>query len=74
MVKLAVVSTLIIREMGVAKWLEGDRMLTVDEQLRCAYSYSRQVEHSEDNQHAFEGILTAHPKFNTENIISTLYI
>lgn len=74
MVKLAVVSTLIIREMGVAKWLEGDRMLTVDEQLRCAYSYSRQVEHSEDNQLAFEGILTAHPKFDTENIISTLYI
>ena len=74
MVKLAVVSTLIIREMGVAKWLEGDRMLTVDEQLRCAYSYSRQVEHSEDNQLAFEGILTAHPKFETENIISTLYI
>jgi len=74
MVKLAVVSTLIIREMGVAKWLEGGRKLTVDEQLRCAYSYSRQVEHSEDNQLAFEGILTAHPKFDTENIISTLYI
>lgn len=72
MVKLAVVSTLIIREMGMAKWLLNDRELAVDSQLHCAYSYSRQVEHSEDNQLAFEGILTAHPKFSTDNIISTL--
>lgn len=74
MVKLAVVSTLIIREMGMAKWIESDKTLAVDTQLRCAYSYSRQVEHSEDNQLAFEGILTAHPKFAVENIISTLHI
>jgi len=74
MVKLAVVSTLIIREMGMAKWIESDKMLAVDKQLHCAYSYSRQVEHSEDNQLAFEGILTAHPKFAVENIISTLHI
>lgn len=72
MVKLAVVSTLIIREMGMAKWLEGDKELSLDNQLHCAYSYSRQVEHSEDNQLAFEGILTAHPKFSVENIISVL--
>lgn len=74
MVKLAVVSTLIIREMGMAKWIESDKMLAIDKQLHCAYSYSRQVEHSEDNQLAFEGILTAHPKFAVENIISTLHI
>ncbi|MBR3599807.1 MAG: flagellin lysine-N-methylase [Lachnospiraceae bacterium] len=72
MVKLAVVSTLIIREMGMAKWLQNEKELRVEHQLKCAYSYSRQVEHSEDNQLAFEGILTAHPKFETENIISTL--
>ncbi len=74
MVKLAVVSTLIIREMGMAKWIENDKKLSLDNQLHCAYSYSRQVEHSEDNQLAFEGILTAHPKFAAENIISTLHI
>ena len=74
MVKLAVVSTLIIREMGMARWLEGGRELSIEQRLKCAYSYSRQVEHSEDNQLAFEGILTAHPKFSTENIISTLHI
>lgn len=74
MVKLAVVSTLIIREMGMAKWIENEKQLTLDNQLHCAYSYSRQVEHSEDNQLAFEGILTAHPKFSTENIISVLYV
>lgn len=74
MVKLAVVSTLIIREMGMAKWIESDKMLAIDTQLHCAYSYSRQVEHSEDNQLAFEGILTAHPKFSVESIISVLNI
>ncbi len=74
MVKLAVVSTLIIREMGMARWLEGGRELSIEQQLKCAYSYSRQVEHSEDNQLAFEGILTAYPKFSTENIILTLHI
>ncbi|MBE5952694.1 MAG: hypothetical protein E7257_00875 [Lachnospiraceae bacterium] len=74
MVKLAVVSTLIIREMGMARWLENDKQLTIEQKLKCAYSYSRQVEHSEDNQLAFEGILTAHPKFSTDNIISVLNI
>ncbi len=74
MVKLAVVSTLIIREMGMAKWLQEDKKLTVEHQLYAAYSYSRQVEHSQDNQLAFEGILTAHPKFYTENIITALHI
>lgn len=74
MVKLAVVSTLIIREMGMAKWLQEDKELAVDHQLYAAYSYSRQVEHSQDNQLAFEGILTAHPKFSTENIITALHI
>lgn len=74
MVKLAVVSTLIIREMGLAKWVENEKELSLETQLRCAYSYSRQVEHSEDNQLAFEGILTAHPKFSSENIILALHI
>ncbi len=74
MVKLAVVSALIIREMGMARWLENDKELSIEHQLKCAYSYSRQVEHSEDNQLAFEGILTAHPKFATENIITALNI
>ncbi len=74
MVKLAVVSTIIIREMSMAKWLKNDKKLSVEHQVQSAYAYSRQVEHSEDNQLAFEGILTAHPKFSSEEIISVLNV
>lgn len=64
MVKMAVLSTVVIREMGMAQWKENDRNFSVDDQIVLCYRYSRQVEHSDENLMSLEGILTAHPGFN----------
>lgn len=72
MVKLSVLSTLYIREIAMAWYLENDNMLSMDEFIKVCYTYSRQMEHSDDNLLAFEGILTAHPVFMSENIIKVV--
>lgn len=69
MVKLAILSTIIIREMGIYSWITNDRKFDITEQLRLCWLYSRQVEHSDDNLMALEGILNAHPIFAENNII-----
>lgn len=68
MIKFSVVSTLIIKEMGFAHWITHDKKLSVDEQVTYSYLYSRQVEHSDNNVLCLEGIFTAHPCFNIENL------
>lgn len=68
MVKLAVLSTLIIRELGMAVWKDNGGIFTVEDQIKVCYQYSRQIEHSDENLMSLEGILTAHPAFCDENL------
>ncbi len=70
MIKMSVISTIIIRELGMAKWLENEKKLSVEEQIKVAYTYSRQIEHSDNNLICLEGLMTAHPVFSDEKIIS----
>lgn len=72
MIKLSVVSTLFVREMGLAKWMINGKHFTVEEQIKVAYTYSRQIEHSDNNLLCLEGLMTAHPVFATEKINSLL--
>lgn len=69
MVKFAVLSVIVIRELGMYRWLVDDKSFTVSSQLRICWMYSRQIEHSDDNLMALEGILNAHPMFSEDNII-----
>ena len=69
MVKFAVLSVIVIRELGMYRWLVDDKSFTVLSQLRICWMYSRQIEHSDDNLMALEGILNAHPMFSEDNII-----
>lgn len=69
MVKFAALSVIVIRELGMYRWLVDDKSFTVSSQLRICWMYSRQIEHSDDNLMALEGILNAHPMFSEDNII-----
>lgn len=70
MVKMSVLSALIIREMGFARWLTQDKVFTVEDQICVAYLYSRQLEHSDNNLMSLEGLLVAHPTFDKDKICS----
>ena len=72
MIKFAVLSVLVIREIGMSTWLKNEKKFTVEEQLRICWLFSRQIEHSDDNLMALEGILNAHPLFSEENILKAL--
>lgn len=72
MVKMSVLSTLIIREMGFAHWISNSQVFTVEDNIRISYLYSRQLEHSDDNLMSLEGLLVAHPIFSTENMKNVL--
>ncbi len=69
MIKMSVVSTIVIREMGMAVWLENEKEFSIDDQIKVAYTYSRQIEHSDNNLMCMEGLMTAHPVFEDEKIL-----
>lgn len=72
MIRLSVMSLVFIREMAMAKWISNGKRLSEEELLKICYQYSRQVEHSDDNLLALEGIMTAHPAFTMENMEKVL--
>jgi len=73
MIKLSVLSTLIIRELGMAVWKKQNKKFTVEDQIKVCYQFSRQIEHSDENLMSLEGILTAHPIFDDEKMLSLIY-
>lgn len=72
MVKMSVLSTLIIYELGMYAFSKQRDAFSLEDRIRIAYRYSRQVEHSDDNLLALEGLLTAHPLFATKQMCSLL--
>lgn len=73
MIKFSVVSMLIIEELKFEAWLSNNKIITFDDSVKIAYRYSRQVEHSDNNLMAMEGLLTAHPVFETAKIIQLTF-
>lgn len=72
MTKLALISCAIIRDFGLLAYIKNKKTFTEEEQIRICYTYSRQIEHSDDNLMALEGLLAAHPELSDENIIRML--
>ncbi len=72
MTKQALISYAIIRDFGLLAYIKNKKTFTEEEQIRICYTYSRQIEHSDDNLMALEGLLVAHPKLSDENIIRML--
>ena len=69
MIKFAVISLYIVEELEFDLWLRNDKKISFEERVVISYKYSRQVEHSDNNLMALEGLLTAHPVFGLDNMI-----
>lgn len=68
MVKLAIASMEFIKELGMQRWLKNGRIFTVEDQIELSYIYSRQIEHSDDNLTALEGLFNAHPLLDNRSV------
>ncbi|MBS6395810.1 MAG: flagellin lysine-N-methylase [Clostridiales bacterium] len=69
-IKLAVVNTMLIRELNMAVWLEKDRQFTLEDQIENAYRYAREVEHSDQNMEAMECMLAEEELFELANLLT----
>lgn len=71
-VKLAVVSTLLIRELDAAVWLGNGRQFTLEDQIEVAHRYAREVEHSDPNMEAMETMMAEEELYSLENLLTAV--
>lgn len=71
-VKMAVISTIMIRQCDIGAWLEKNKELSFEDRTWIAHLYSREVEHSEENFDALSKIFDSKKVFNTNNILRLL--
>lgn len=69
-VKLAVVSTMLIRELDMAVWLENGKQFTFEDQIEVSHSYAREVEHSDPNLEAMEHMMAEEEIFTLEKLLA----
>lgn len=72
MTKLALISVEIIRDLGLLAFVKSGKIFTEEDQIRMCYTYSRQIEHSEDNLLALEGLLNAHPMLSDKKLVEII--
>lgn len=69
-VKLAVVNTMLIRELDMAVWLEKGRQFDLGEQIEIAHRYAREVEHSDPNMEAMEYMAAEEERFCLDRLLT----
>ena len=67
--KTAVVATLLIRELAIAKWQEQGNVFDFAEFVDIAHRVSREVEHSDTNLLRFEKLCEKMPVFHTKELL-----
>lgn len=72
MTKLALLSVAVIRDLGLLSYIKAGNNFSREEQIRICYTYSRQMEHSEENLRSLEGLLNAHPDFEDGNMVEII--
>ena len=65
----AVVSTILIQELAMARWLAQDKTLSFDDVVDIAHRVSREIEHSDVNLIRLEKICEKMPMFSTEELM-----
>ncbi|MBP3462317.1 MAG: YkgJ family cysteine cluster protein, partial [Tyzzerella sp.] len=65
----AVVSTLLIQELAIAKWCEQGNTLDFHDFVDIAHRVSREIEHSDVNLIRMEKICEKMPMFSTEELL-----
>ena len=69
MVRFSTANLLMIKILGFAKWLQNGRNFTKDEQIKLVYSYSREIEHSDNNLNKFEENIRSKVWYNLYNML-----
>ena len=67
--KTAVVATLLISELTIAKWIEQKEKMDFDTFVNIAHRVSREIEHSDVNLNRLEKICDISPFLQTETIL-----
>ena len=70
--KTAIVSTILIQELAIAKWLESDKVLKFDGFVDIAHRVSREIEHSDVNLIRLEKIFEKTPVFGTTPLLDII--
>lgn len=65
----AVVSTILIQELSIARWLEKEKTLNFHDVVDIAHKVSREIEHSDVNVVRLEKICEKMPMFSTEELL-----
>lgn len=71
-VKMAIVSTLLIREMEYAEQKMYSKPLTLFDRTRIAWRYSRELEHSDPNLNKMEELMNEREETGFENLLELL--
>ena len=66
--KMAVVCTLLIRELDMGVYLKNGRVFCLADQISICYRFSRELEHSDLNLNALEELLAKDELFSLENL------
>lgn len=69
-VRFAVVSTMLIREMDMAVWLEQGKVFHLEDQIQVAHRYAREVEHSDPNMEAMEYMMAEEELFCLKKMLT----
>ncbi|MGL6198264.1 MAG: flagellin lysine-N-methylase [Lachnospiraceae bacterium] len=70
--KLAVISTLLIRELDIARYIETNGIFTKGDQIEICMKYSREIEHSEENLNCMEKMLQEKKLFDLGNLLEII--
>ena len=70
--KTAIVATLLIQELTIARWLDKDKDLTFDDFVDIAHRVSREIEHSDLNLIRLEKIFDKTPVMETRKLIDIM--
>lgn len=71
-VKMAIVSTLLIREWMMAVWIKEGKQPDISEIVEICYRYSRELEHSDLNLNTMEDMLGKDSLFSMKNLYTVL--
>ena len=70
--KTAVVTTLLITELVIAKWIQQKEKMDFDMFVNIAHKVSREIEHSDVNLNRLEKICEIMPFLNTDTLMNVL--
>ena len=71
-VKLALVCTLMIQDLSVGMYQKSRQPLTLKDQIRICYLFSRELEHSDPNLNKMEELLDQHPAFSFGKLLKVI--